>query len=126
MTRAIPRSCHYGSFKPNCFAAVRAGRDNRAMPRGDEMPKKDASLKLNRRKFLTAAAVAGASGAVNPARTATAVDAQPRLPSPLPPHAHVAAAETGAAPLPSRDNGTPGSDSMIDVIKTLDIKYLPA
>ena len=28
--------------------------------------------------------------------------------------------------LPSRDNGTPGSDFMVDVIKTLDIKYLPA
>ena len=36
------------------------------------MPKKDASLKLNRRRFLTAAAVAGASGAVNSANAATA------------------------------------------------------
>jgi acetolactate synthase-1/2/3 large subunit len=90
------------------------------------MPKKDASLKLNRRKFLTAAAVAGASGAVNPAKAATAAEPQQRLPSALPPNAHVAAAETGAAPLPSRDNGTPGSDFMVDVIKTLDIKYLPA
>src|SRR5258707_1821112 len=90
------------------------------------MPKKDASLKLNRRKFLTAAAVAGASGAVNPAKAATAADPQQRLPSALPPNAHVAAAATGSAPLPSRDNGTPGSDFMVDVIKTLDIKYLPA
>jgi len=92
------------------------------------MPKKDASLKLNRRKFLTAAAVAGAgaSGAVNPATAATAAEPQQKLPSALPPNAHVAAAETGAAPLPSRDNGTPGSDFMVDVIKTLDIKYLPA
>src|ERR1700729_443752 len=90
------------------------------------MPKKDASLKLNRRKFLTAAAVAGASGAVSPAKAAPAVEPQQRLPSALPPNAHVAAAETGAAPLPSRDNGTPGSDFMVDVIKTLDIKYLPA
>ena len=90
------------------------------------MPKKDASLKLNRRRFLTAAAVAGASGAVSPATAATAAEPQQRLPSALPPNAHVAAAETGAAPLPSRDNGTPGSDFMVDVIKTLDIKYLPA
>src|SRR6202163_3142008 len=90
------------------------------------MPKKDASLKLNRRRFLTAAAVAGASGAVNPATAAPAAEPQQRLPSALPPNAHVAAAETSAAPLPSRDNGTPGSDFMVDVIKTLDIKYLPA
>jgi hypothetical protein len=90
------------------------------------MPKKDANLKLNRRRFLTAAAVAGASGAVNPAKAAIASEPQQRLPSALPPNAHVAAAETGAAPLPSRDNGTPGSDFMVDVIKTLDIKYLPA
>src|ERR1700688_1215332 len=125
MTRAIPRRCRYGSFRHNCFAAVSARRDNQAMPRETTMPKKDASLKLNRRKFLTAAAVAGASGAVNSAKAATTADPQQRLPSALPPNAHVAAAETGSAPLPSRDNGTPGSDFMVDVIKALDIKYLP-
>src|SRR6202035_3660624 len=101
--------CRYGSFKRNCLAAVDARRNNQTMPRGDEMPKKDASLKLNRRKFLTAAAVAGASGAVTPAKAATAAEPQQRPPSALPPNAHVAAAETGAAPLPSRDHGTPGS-----------------
>jgi acetolactate synthase-1/2/3 large subunit len=92
------------------------------------MPKKTDRLKLDRRKFLTAAAAAGAASAVNPATaaTATAPDAPARLPSALPPNAHVAAAETGAAPLPSRDIGTPGSDFMVDVIKTLGIKYLPA
>jgi thiamine pyrophosphate-dependent acetolactate synthase large subunit-like protein len=92
------------------------------------MPKKDSSLKLNRRKFLAAAAVAGATGAVNPAKSATAPapDAQQRLPSALPPNAHVAAVENGTPQMPSHDNGTPGSDFMVDVIKTLDIKYLPA
>ena len=43
------------------------------------MPKKDASVKLNRRKFLTAAAVAGASGAVNPAKAASAAEPQQSL-----------------------------------------------
>jgi len=68
------------------------------------MPKKDASLKLNRRKFLTAAAVAGASGAVNPAKAATAIvpDAQQRLLSVLPPNAYIAANETGAPQTPQR------------------------
>ena len=50
-----------------------------------------------------------------------------RLPSALPPNAHVAAAETGTPQAPaSSENGPPGSDFMVDVIKTLDIKYLPA
>jgi acetolactate synthase I/II/III large subunit len=92
------------------------------------MPKKDSRLKLDRRKFLTAAAVAGASGAVTGAKAATSVAAEPekRLPSALPPNAHVAAAEAGTPQAPSHDNGTAGSDFMVDVIKTLDIKYLPA
>jgi acetolactate synthase-1/2/3 large subunit len=93
------------------------------------MPKKDTSVKLNRRKFLTAAAVAGAgaSGAVNPAKAATAAEPQQRLPSALPPNAHVAAAEAGVPDIPPyAGEGRPGSDFMVDVIKTLDIKYLPA
>ena len=92
------------------------------------MPKQDSSPKLNRRKFLAAAAVVGASGAVErPATAATSSAPQPqRLPSALPPNAHVAAAETGTPQMPARDNGTPGSDFMVDVIKSLDIKYLPA
>src|SRR5580698_5059126 len=98
---------------PPCAHGARAKRCQGEMT----MPKKDASLKLNRRRFLTAAAVAGASGAVNPAKAATAAEPQQRLPSALLPNAHVSAAETGAAPLPSRDNGTPGSDFMVDVIK---------
>src|SRR5580658_9383680 len=92
------------------------------------MPKKTPSPKLDRRKFLTAAAVAGAAGAVNPAKAATATAPEaPRLPSALPPNAHVAAAETGTPDVPPyAGEGRPGSDFMVDVIKTLDIKYLPA
>ncbi len=91
------------------------------------MAAKVSGVKLNRRKFLAAAAVASATGVANPAEAAVAARPEQRLPSALPPNAHVAAAETGAAPeLPPRGNGTPGSDFMVDVIKTLDIKYVPA
>ena len=44
----------------------------------------------------------------------------------MPPNGYVAAAETGTPQMPAGDNGTPGSDFMVDVIKTLEIKYLPA
>src|SRR5580700_11408883 len=97
------------------------------------MPKKDSSAKnspkLDRRRFLAAAAVAGASGAVKPAMAATEAQpqAQQRVPSVLPPNAHVAAAEAGVPDVPPyAGEGRPGSDFMVDVIKTLDIKYLPA
>ena len=90
------------------------------------MAKKNSRHDLNRRKFLAAAAVAG--GAVTSAKAAApaAPEEARRVPSALPPNAHVAAAETGTPQMPSRDNGTPGSDFMVDVIKSLDIKYLPA
>jgi acetolactate synthase I/II/III large subunit len=92
------------------------------------MAKKDPSLKLDRRKFLVSTAVAGASSAVQPVKAATATpEAQQRLPSVLPPNERVAAAETGVPDIPPYSNeGRPGSDFMVDVIKTLDIKYLPA
>jgi acetolactate synthase-1/2/3 large subunit len=94
------------------------------------MPTKDKTPNLNRRNFLAAAAVAGAAGTVPPAAAAAAAPAavqpEPRLPSALPPNAHVAAAETGAPEMPASNEGKPGSDFMVDVIKTLDIKYLPA
>ena len=91
------------------------------------MPAKDSNATLNRRKFLAAAAVTGAAGAVNPTAAATPPQAAERLPSALPPNAHVAAAETGMPDVPPYSGeGRPGSDFMVDVIKTLDIKYLPA
>jgi hypothetical protein len=70
------------------------------------MPKKASgaknSPKLDRRKFLTAAAVAGASSAVKPAKAATEAqpETQQRVPSVLPPNAHVAAAEAGVPNIP--------------------------
>jgi len=92
------------------------------------MSRKTTSPKLNRRKFLTAAAVAGASGAVAPAKAATQTGLEPpqKPPSALPPNAYVAANEAGNPQMPQGEGGRPGSDFMVDVIKTLDIKYLPA
>jgi acetolactate synthase I/II/III large subunit len=97
------------------------------------MPKKESSPKIDRRKFLAAAALAGAAGSVNRADAAN-VTALPtpqspeRLKSALPPNERIAAAETevpNIAPY-SIEHRRPGSDFMVDVIKTLDIKYLPA
>jgi acetolactate synthase I/II/III large subunit len=94
------------------------------------MPTKNSSPKLDRRKFLAAAAVAGAGGAVKPAVAAPDASPQtpPRQPSALPPNEHVASAETDVpniAPY-STEHRRPGSDFMVDVIKTLDVKYLPS
>jgi len=88
----------------------------------------DPRPKLDRRKFLAAAAVAGTCGAVGPAQaaTATTLDIAPRPISALPPNTYVAANEIGTPQLPETENGRPGSDFMVDDIKTLDIKYLPA
>jgi acetolactate synthase I/II/III large subunit len=94
------------------------------------MSVKPSSTTLNRRKFLTTAAVASATGAtavgIIPA-SAAEPQAEQRLPSALPPNAHVAAAETEVPNIPPYSTeGRPASDFMVDVIKTLDIKYMPA
>ncbi|HUK05149.1 MAG TPA: thiamine pyrophosphate-binding protein, partial [Burkholderiales bacterium] len=78
----------------------------------------------DRRRFLAGVA-AGAAGAVAPA--ARPAEPAPRAPSALPPTMQVAAAETGTPTVAtSRIGGVPGSDFMVDVIKTLGIRYLPA
>ena len=94
------------------------------------MTKRDSTPKLDRRKFLAAAAVAGAGSAVKPADAAptAAGQAPPRVPSALPPNEHVAAAETNVPDIApySTEHSRPGSDFMVDVIKSLDIKYSPS
>jgi acetolactate synthase-1/2/3 large subunit len=87
----------------------------------------DSDAKFDRRKFLTGVAIAGAAGAVAPNVADATVAADKRLPSALPPTAQTIAAETGTPEEgPNRIGGKAGSDYMVDVIKTLDIKYLPA
>ena len=96
------------------------------------MARKDPRPEVNRRKFLAGVAVAGAATAVTPpvanaATPATSPSAEPpRRPSALPPNMHVAAAETGTPKELPRIGGVAGSDFMVDVIKTLDIKYCPS
>src|SRR5215471_11797512 len=95
------------------------------------MARKYPRPEVSRRKFLAAAAVTGAATAVTPAaRAATAAsapaNAPPRRPSALPPTMQVAVAETATPKELPRIGGVPGSDFMVDVIKTLDIKYLPS
>ena len=60
------------------------------------MTPKQSGFAVDRRKFLTGVAVAGAATAATPAANATpAATAPARLPSALPPTAHQIAAETG-------------------------------
>src|SRR5437016_4716196 len=81
----------------------------------------------DRRQFLTSIVAAGAAAAAAPARSADEPAAAAK-PSALPPNEYVAAAETQTPSEmpPNRIGGKPGSDFMVDVIKTLNIKYCPA
>ncbi|HTD91964.1 MAG TPA: thiamine pyrophosphate-binding protein, partial [Burkholderiales bacterium] len=90
------------------------------------------NAKVDRRQFLTgvvAASAATAAATISPARAADAPTPQTQpahAPSALPPSAKVAAAETATPRELARVKGIPGSDFMVDVIKSLDIKYLPS
>jgi acetolactate synthase-1/2/3 large subunit len=95
------------------------------------MAREDKRTKFNRRKFLAGVAVAGAAATAPPPGSAKAMylpeppaATRPR-PSALRPNAAIAAAETGTPQEIKHEGGKPGSDFMVDVIKTLDIKYLP-
>jgi len=90
--------------------------------------RKDSEARFNRRKFLAGVAVVGAATTVAPAAApaAPSTTPPPRLPSALPPTARMVAAETGTPPPIPQTKGPAGSDFMVDVIKTLDIPYLPS
>src|SRR5882672_2849343 len=97
------------------------------------MTRKDSTLKNDRRRFLTGVVAAGAATAMTPTLAqepaGAGQSAAPHVPSALPPNAQVAAAETatpGENGESSRIKGVPGSDFMVDVIKTLGIKYVPS
>lgn len=91
------------------------------------MARKDAGPKVDRRKFLTSVAVAGAASAVTrQASAAAASESSVKPPSALPPSARLAAAETATPQLLPRALTPDGSDFMVDVIKTLDIEYVPS
>ncbi len=95
------------------------------------MARKDPGPQVDRRKFLSGFAAAGAATAAAAMSTPVARAAEPapapRVPSALRPTLQVAAAETETPrETTNRIGGRPGSDFMVDVIKTLGIKYLPA
>jgi len=90
------------------------------------MARKHSSSKVDRRQFLTGVIAAGAATAMTPPFASAAQPAVKSPPSALPPSAKTAAAETGTPRELARIKGIPGSDFMVDVIKTLDIKYLPS
>jgi acetolactate synthase I/II/III large subunit len=82
---------------------------------------------VDRRKFLTGVAVAGAASAVVSDATGAAVDttkSQPPKPSALRPSAAVAAAESAAPAALPHAEGRPGSDFMVDVLRSLKFEYL--
>ena len=83
----------------------------------------------SRRHFLAGVAVAGVAPTLAPQADAAPLSvAEPsKLPSALPPTERIAVNETGMPPQETnRIGGKAGSDFMVDVIKTLDIKYVPA
>src|SRR4249920_199720 len=87
-----------------------------------------ARSKIDRRKFLAGVALAGAASASPEgakAATPLIMKKAPR-PSALRPSAAIAAAETGTPQISAKPAGMPGSDFMVDVIKSLDIPYLPS
>ena len=94
------------------------------------MSDKAQRLAVSRRKFLGTVAVAGAATAVsdldNKAIAAPPQQPAPAKPSTLPPSAKTTAAETSAPADQAPLKGTPTSDFMVDVIKTLDIDYVAA
>src|SRR5437764_5319566 len=95
------------------------------------MARKDPGPQVDRRKFLSGVAAAGAATAAAAMSTPVARAAEPapapRVPSALRPTLQVAAAETETPrETTNRIGGRPGSDFMVDVVKTLGIKYLPA
>src|SRR5262249_6909452 len=90
------------------------------------MARKHPRPEVSRRKFLVAGAGAATAATPRAGNAATSTGAPPRRPSALPPTIQVAAAETATPKELPRIGGVPGSDFMVDVIKTLDIKYLPS
>ena len=84
---------------------------------------------VNRRNFLSGVALAGAATTVadmNATAKAITSSPEPAAPSALRPSAKVAKAETETPGADAHRPGAPASDFMVDVIKSLDIKYIAA
>jgi acetolactate synthase-1/2/3 large subunit len=93
------------------------------------MSGKQSNPEVGRRNFLGGVIASGATAVMAPSLANAAEAGAPapaQKPSALAPSAKVAAAETGTPPDLGQAHGIPGSDFMVDVIKSLDIKYLPS
>jgi acetolactate synthase-1/2/3 large subunit len=93
------------------------------------MAKADSRNDVDRRKFLTSVAVAGAASAVAPeaaraATPATGLDPARVKPSALRPSAAVQYAESHTPKTLDAAEGKPGSDFMVDVLRALNIDYI--
>ncbi len=91
------------------------------------MARKQSQNAFNRRTFLAGvgAATALTSGAT--AKTADRIESKAAKPSATRPNAAIAAAESGAVNVQTNsEGGRPGSDFMVDVIKSLDTPYVVA
>jgi len=85
----------------------------------------DKTTNLDRRKFLKGVAVAGAATTVAPGAASAQKAAAPPKPSAARPSAPADAAESVGTPqVDSPLGGIPGSDFMVDVIKSLGIEYV--
>src|SRR5882672_331636 len=91
------------------------------------MARKIARTEVNRRKFLAGVAVAGAAGAVPAVRGARAADADKTAAFVTRPSTAAAQAELGTPNVsggPGTLSGPPGSDFMVDVLRSLDIDFV--
>jgi thiamine pyrophosphate-dependent acetolactate synthase large subunit-like protein len=91
------------------------------------MARKIARTEVNRRKFLAGVAVASAAGAVPAVRGAKAADADKTAAFVTRPSTAAAQAELGTPNVsggPGTLSGPPGSDFMVDVLKSLDIDFV--
>src|ERR1700757_4806123 len=92
----------------------------RSRPRPGKRKALMETMKVDRRKFLAGVAVAGAASTVTAPQTAAAAPAV-KFPS-----AAASAAETLVPAALPASAGRPGSDFMVDVIRSLGIEYLAA
>lgn len=82
--------------------------------------------RVARRGFLSGVLASTAATTASTLGASSAQAAEANKPSVLPPSAKGAQAETGIPPDLGHGAGMPGSDFMVDVIKSLGIKYLPS
>src|SRR5262249_58307626 len=127
---SLPQGCFHPASTGN-IASLRVVRARRHLPKEVVMARRASRPAVSRRKFLASVAVASAA-TVAPTKagsTAAVTSAHPVLPRkqpPVLPELELTALESGSPQEASLIGGVPGSDFMVDVIKTLEIKYLPS